>query len=143
MRMAGYICEIYCLPYIDKMTKKEKILFVLILFFLTTLFLPWLKLANIFAAILLGVYSFFFDSFEKDSHRIRKKNLFDSFKEKWQLLRKRKYLVWMFLFFIMVVASVFMSSNFHRGLRYLDPRLPLAYFPLSVGLLKLKKEVKE
>ena len=127
----------------DKMTKKEKILFVLILFFLTTLFLPWLKLANIFAAIFLGVYSFFFDSFEEDSLRIRKENLFDSFKEKWQLLKKRKYLVWMFLFFIMVVASVFMSSNFHRGLRYLDPRLPLAYFPLSVGLLKLKKDFKE
>ncbi|HZJ61362.1 MAG TPA: hypothetical protein VFD24_13825, partial [Chitinophagaceae bacterium] len=81
------------------MTKKEKILFVLILFFLTTLFLPWLKLANIFAAIFLGVYSFFFDSFEEDSLRIRKENLFDSFKEKWQLLKKRKYLVWMFLFF--------------------------------------------
>ena len=49
----------------------------------------------------------------------------------------------MFLFFIMVLISVFLSSNFHKGLRYLDPRLPLAYFPLSVGLLQLKKEVKD
>jgi O-antigen ligase len=124
------------------MTKKEKVLFVLILFFLTTLFLPWLKLANIFAAIFLGVYSFFFD-FLTDSVTIRKENLSNLFKEKWQLLKKRKYLLWMFLFFIVVVISVFLSSNFHKGLRYLDPRLPLAYFPISVGLLQLKKEFKE
>ena len=125
------------------MTKKEKVLFALILFFLTTLFLPWLKLANIFAAIFLGVYSFFFDSLGEDSLTIRKENLSDSFKQKWRLLKQRKHLLWMFLFFIMVVTSVFLSSNFHKGLRYLDPRLPLAYFPLSVGLLQLKKEVKE
>lgn len=125
------------------MTKKEKVLFVLILFFLTTLFLPWLKLANIFAAILLGVYSFFFDSFREDSFAIQKENFSNSFKAKWQLLKERKYLWWMFLFFAVIVISVFLSSNFHKGLRYLDPRLPLAYFPLSVGLLQLKKQVKD
>ena len=125
------------------MNTKEKILYILILFFLATLFLPWLKLANIFAAIFLGVYSFFFDSFGEGSLAIRKENLSSSFNQKWQLLKKRKYLLWMFLFFVMVVISVFLSSNFHKGLRYLDPRLPLAYFPLSVGLLQLKKEFKE
>lgn len=125
------------------MSKKEKILFVLILFFLTTLFLPWLKLANIFAPIFLGLYSFFFDSFEEDSLALRTENLSTSFKQKWQLFKGRKYLLWMILFFTVIVISVFLSSNFHKGLRYLDPRLPLAYFPLSVGLLQLKKEFKE
>src|SRR5689334_6232934 len=125
------------------MTKKEKILFVLILFFLTTLFLPWLKLANILAAIFLAVYSFLFDSLKDDSLAIGKDRLANSFKRKWQLLKERKYLLWMFLFFIMVVTSVLLSSNFDKGLRYLDPRLPLAYFPLSVGLLQLKKETKD
>jgi len=124
------------------MTKKEKILFVLILFFLTTLFLPWLKLANIFAPIFLGVYSFFFDSFD-DSLNIGKENLLNAFKEKWHLFKKRKYVLWMLLFFTMIVISVFLSSDFHKGLRYLDPRLPLAYFPLSVGLLQLKRDFKE
>jgi hypothetical protein len=42
------------------MTKREKILFALILLFLTTLFFPLIKLANIFAAIFLGLYAFFF-----------------------------------------------------------------------------------
>ncbi len=125
------------------MTKKEKVLFALILFFLTTLFLPWLKLANIFAAIFLGLYSFFFDSLGDDSLAIRKENLSNSFSQKWQLLKERKYLWWMFFFFMVIVISVFLSSNFQKGLRYLDPRLPLVYFPLSVGLLRLKKEFKD
>src|ERR1044072_6692853 len=102
------------------MTKKEKVLFVLVLFFLTTLFLPWLKLANIFAAIFLGLYSFFFDSFGDDSLAIRKENLSNSFSQKWQLLKERKYLWWMFFFFMVIVISVFLSSNFQKGLRYLD-----------------------
>lgn len=109
------------------MTTKEKILFALILLFLTTLFLPWLKLANVLAAVFLAVYAFFLNSW----------------KEKWELLKQRKHLQWMLLFFIMVVVSVFLSSNSSRALRYLDPRLPLAYFPVSVGVLCLRKEFKE
>src|SRR4051812_5365035 len=146
MPMAEYTCSFCRQPPTNLyffMNTKEKILFILVLFFLTTLFLPWLKLANIFAAILLGVYSFFFNSFGDDSFVIQKQNLSNLFKEKRQLLKERKYLLWMFLFFLMVVISVVLSSNFHKGLRYLDPRLPLAYFPLSVGLLQLKKEAKE
>jgi O-antigen ligase len=109
------------------MTKKEKILFVLILFFLATLFFPWVKLINIIAASLLCLYAFFSNSW----------------KEKGGLLKERKYILWMFLFFVMVTISVFLSSNFHKGLRYLDPRLPLIYFPLSIGLLELEKEFKQ
>ena len=109
------------------MTTKEKILFALVLLFLTTLFLPWLKLANILAAVFLSVYAF----------------SLNSWKEKWELLKERKHLQWMLLFFTMVVVSVLLSSNSKSGLRYLDPRLPLAYFPVSVGVLYLRKEVKE
>ena len=88
------------------------------------------------------IHSFLIHS-GKHPFAIRKEKLSDSFNQKWRLLKERKYLLWMFLFFIMVVISVFLSSNFHKGLRYMDPRLPLAYFPLSVGLLQLKKEFKE
>jgi O-antigen ligase len=109
------------------MTTKEKILFALILLFLTTLFLPWLKLLNILAAAFLTVYAV----------------SLSSWKEKWRLVKERKHLQWMLLFFVMVVVSVFLSSNFKRGLRYLDPRLPLAYFPISIGLLYVRKEFKE
>lgn len=108
------------------MTKKEKILFVLILFFLTTLFLPWLKLVNVIAAACLCIYSF----------------SLSPLKEKWRVFKERKYILWMALFIVMVVISVFLSSDFRRGLRYLDPRLPLIYFPVSIGLLELRKEFK-
>ncbi len=109
------------------MTKKEKILFILILFFLATLFLPWLKLVNIIAAAGLCLYSFFLGPF----------------KEKLRVFKERKYVLWMALFIVMVIVSVFLSSDFKRGLRYLDPRLPLIYFPVSIGLLELRKEFKE
>ena len=109
------------------MTTKEKILFALILLFLTTLFLPWLKLANVLAAVSLTVYALFLNPW----------------KEKWELLKQRKHRQWMLLFFIMVVVSVFLSSNSDSALRYLDPRLALAYFPISIGVLHLRKEFKE
>ncbi len=109
------------------MTNKEKILFALILVFLTTLFFPRFRLLDILAVMLLVVYPFFFNSW----------------KEKWQLLKERKHLLWMFAFFIMVVISVLLSANFHKGLRYLDPRLPLLYFPASIGLLELRKGFRE
>jgi O-antigen ligase len=109
------------------MTNKEKILFALILVFLTTLFFPRFRLLDILAVMLLVVYPFFFNSW----------------KEKWQLLKERKHLLWMFAFFIMVAISVLLSANFHKGLRYLDPRLPLLYFPVSIGLLELRKGFRE
>jgi len=109
------------------MTNKEKILFALILVFLTTLFFPRFRLLDIIAVMLLVLYPFFFNSW----------------KEKWQLLKERKHLQWMFAFFVMVVISVLLSANFHKGLRYLDPRLPLLYFPASIGLLELRKGFRE
>lgn len=79
------------------------------------------------AASLLSLYAFFFGAW----------------KERRQAFRERKYVLWMVLFFAMVLTSVFISSNFKEGLRYLDPRLPLIYFPVSIGLLELQKEFKQ
>src|SRR4030095_3568437 len=125
------------------MTRKEKVLLSLILIFLTTLFIPWFKLVNILAAISLGLCAFFFNSWNGDFFVSWKINFRALFRQKWQLLKKRKWLQWMSLFFVMIVISVLLSSNFHKALRYLDPRLPLLYFPIGVGLLELRKDFKE
>jgi len=126
------------------MSKKEKVLFALILVFLTTLFFPRIKLAGIFSVILLGLYAFFFFNSPKETFAISWKNNFlPLLREKWRLLKERRWLQWMFFFFAMVIVSVLISSNFHKGLRYLDPRLPLLYFPVGIGLLQLRKEFKE
>jgi O-antigen ligase len=125
------------------MTRKEKVLLTLILIFLTTLFIPWFKLVNILAAISLGLCAFFFNSWKGDLIVSWKTNFRDLFRQKWQLLKKRKWLQWMLFFFMMIAVSVLLSSDFHKALRYLDPRLPLLYFPIGVGLLELRKDFKE
>ena len=109
------------------MNLKEKILFALILLFLATLFFPWIKLLNVISAAFLVVYALFYNSWQ----------------EKWQLLKERRHVVWMFIFIIAIATSVLLSSNSHAGLRYLDPRLPLLYFPASIGLISVRKELKE
>lgn len=109
------------------MTKKEKLLYILILFFLATLFLPWLPVMSVLAAAALVVCGL----------------AFSRFSEKKELFRQRKYLWGMLLFFAMIVTSVLLSENFDKGLRYLDPRLPLLFFPLSIGTLALRREFRD
>ncbi|HEX7904378.1 MAG TPA: O-antigen ligase family protein [Chitinophagaceae bacterium] len=68
---------------------------------------------------------------------------YSSFKDKLQLLSQRRYIIWMTVFFILLILSLFLSSNQKAGFRYLDSRLPLIYFPLSLGLIHLKKDVRD
>ena len=108
------------------MSKKEKILFGLMLFFLFTLFFPRPVIVTILAPVALILFSFFFNSF----------------KEKWQLLKQRRYLQVMFLFFGAVVVSVFLSSDFKSALKFLDSRIALFYLPLTIGTLHLSKQFR-
>src|SRR6476646_10437818 len=109
-KQAGYICchSTLC------MSRKEKIFFVLILFFFFTLFFARLQLLNTIATVAVVAYSL----------------LFNSINQKWQLLKRRRYLQGMLLFFAWVVISLLLSQNLNKGLSFLDPRLALFYFPL-------------
>ena len=69
--------------------------------------------------------------------------LFNSFKEKLALLKERKYILWMISFFAWIFLSIFLSRNTYEGFRALDPRLPLFYFPVTIGLIKITKQLKE
>ena len=108
------------------MSKKEKILLGLMLFFLFTLFFPRPVIVTILAPVALILFSFFFNSF----------------KEKWELLKERRYLQVMFLFFGAVVVSVFLSSDFKQALKFLDSRIALFYLPLTIGTLHLSKQFR-
>ena len=68
---------------------------------------------------------------------------FNSFREKWTLLKERNYIFFMLGFFAMLLVSIGLSEDKGRGFRYLDTRLPLLYFPLSIGLLNLRKHFKD
>jgi O-antigen ligase len=106
---------------------KEKLLYIAILLFLTTLYQPWLPVVNIIAVAFLLISAI----------------TFSSFKEKGQLLKERKHLLGMLLFFAVILISVGLSKNVDKALRYLDPRLPLLFFPLCLGTLYLSKTFKE
>lgn len=102
------------------MTTKEKILYGFILFFLVVIFFPRLQILNIIATASLVIYSF----------------SLSSFKDKWQAIKERKHLQLMLLFFVIIIASAVLSENVKDALRYIDPRTPLLYFPLTIGVLQ-------
>ena len=109
------------------MSKKEQVLFGLILFFLFTLFFPKPVLLTILAPVALILYTF----------------IFNPFKEKWLLFKQRRHLQGMLLFFAMVLVSVFLSSDLDKALNFLDGRLALFYFPIVIGTLPLRKEFRD
>ena len=109
------------------MSRKEQVLFGLILFFLFTLFFPKPVLLTILAPVALILYTF----------------IFNPFKEKWTLFKQRKHLQGMLLFFAMVLVSVFLSSDLDKALNFLDGRLALFYFPIVIGTLPLRKAFRD
>ncbi|HZH94696.1 MAG TPA: O-antigen ligase family protein [Flavisolibacter sp.] len=110
------------------MTPKEKILYCLLLLFFCTFFYADTDTPNGIITGVLLVYSFFF---------------FSPLKEKWRLLKERKHILFMLLFFGMIGVSLFLSDDRAAGVLFLDRRLPLIYFPVGIGLLHLRKEFKE
>lgn len=110
-----------------KLSVKEKILFVLIqLFFISILVQYNDTVSGVIAGGLLLCCI-----------------LYNSFNEKWQLVKERKHIMWMFLFFAWIFISLLMSKDRHEGFRLLDPRLPLFYFPLTIGLIRISRELKQ
>ncbi|MCW3074059.1 MAG: hypothetical protein JWP69_1128 [Flaviaesturariibacter sp.] len=111
----------------NPMRLKEKILYILMLLFFAAFFTNEGQVVTGVGISGLVLYALFFNSF----------------KEKWALLKERKYILAMLLFFAMLLISIQLSEDKGRGFRYLDTRLPLLYFPLSIGLLNLRKEFKD
>ena len=110
------------------MTKREKILYPLTLLFFITFYLPsQTQTANGILIFTMAFYSFFFYSW----------------KDKWELLKERKHVIGMVVFFAMVVVSLFLSENQNRGWSFLDKRLSLLYLPISVGLIQTRKEFRD
>ncbi len=68
---------------------------------------------------------------------------YNSFSEKWQLLKDRKYIWWMLAFAIYIIISAWLLSDNHQDAgRALEKRLPLLFFPLSIGLIRINKELR-
>ena len=106
---------------------RNKVFLVTIFLFTAVLFFPSLQVLNFIATALLVIMAL----------------LYNSPREKKQLFIRRTYLPGMLLFFMMIFISVLLSSNKNSAFRYLDPRLPLLYFPLSIGLIRLEKDLRK
>jgi len=109
------------------MAMRDKILFISILCFIATLLFPINNAISMAIAVVLIIASLFYTPI----------------KEKLFLLKERKVIWYMLAFMAMVLISVLFSENRNRAFRYLDPRLPLLFFPLTIGLLPLSKSFRD
>src|SRR5262245_45320041 len=101
------------------MDRKEKIFFALIQLFLLTLLLPYNDIVSgvITGGLLLACL------------------LFNKPREKWMLLKQRKSIGAMVIFFAWMLISFLLSKNKSNILPTLDTRLCLFYFPVTIGLV--------
>jgi O-antigen ligase len=106
---------------------KEKILYFLVAAFFISLFLPDMPVINnIFVGALL-LYTFFYNSL------IAKK----------QLLLQRPAIQFMLLFYLLHIVSGIFSINKQEALNMLGLRVPLLLFPLSIGLISIREELRD
>jgi O-antigen ligase len=68
---------------------------------------------------------------------------YNSFSEKGRLLRERKEILLMILFYVLHLISTFFSANRQEAVTMLALRLPLLVFPLTIGLLYIREGLKE
>lgn len=108
-------------------TAKEKIFYFLVMGFVITLFFRTMPVLNNIFIGLIVVTSFFYNSLQ----------------EKWQLLRQRKAVPVMLLFFLVHIISTAVSHNREEALVMLQMRSPLLLFPIALGLMVVKEHLKQ
>lgn len=110
------------------LTIKDKILYILVIIFLVTFYPPRIPVLNVVAVVLLSLYCFF---------------VYNSFGEKISLLRRRKEVAAMAIFYLLHIVSSFFSKDQAEGFSWVVIRMPLFVFPVSLGLVYIKQTLKE
>ena len=110
------------------LTVKDKILYVLVVMFLISFYPDHMAVVNNIVIGLISIYSVF---------------IYNSFREKYELLRQRKEIIGMVLFYLLHVVSMFLSKDRAEGFSWVVIRLPLLAFPVIFGLLYIKQALKE
>jgi len=108
-------------------SKKEKTLYGLTAGFFITLLLPGAPVIN---NIFVGALFLFIWFYGRPS-------------EKWRVLRQRKEVMFMLLFYLLHILSALLSHNREEAFKMLVLRLPLLVFPLSFGLLNVQKTITQ
>ena len=95
--------------------------------FFVSLFLPEMPVINNAFIIAVVLHSGFYNTFA----------------EKARLLRARKDIAFMIIFYLLHIISAFLSVNKEEAMVMLVRRLPLLIFPLCIGLLYIREELKD
>jgi O-antigen ligase len=109
------------------LTVKDKILYILVVIFIITFYPDHNEVVNNVAVGLIALYSFFYNSFS----------------EKLYLLRRRKEIVAMVLFYLLHIVSALVSKDVAEGFSWVVIRLPLMAFPVTLGLMYIKQALRE
>src|SRR5207237_331889 len=109
------------------LSKKDRILYALIVAFFVTLYLPHIPAINNLIIGSIALFSFFYTPFNEKRH----------------LLRQRKEIAVMLLLYVHHIISAFLSKNHTEGFLELVQRLPLLVFPVTIGLMYIRQAVKE
>jgi O-antigen ligase len=108
------------------MKKRDSLLLIFFLVFFISLFISRLAAAGVTGMALLVAYSF----------------AYSTFREKFDLFKQRKHLWFMLGFALMLAISFLVSDDQKAGAQYLERRIPLFLFPISVGVLQISKELR-
>lgn len=108
-------------------TRKEKALYLLLVLFFFALYMPgidWLYNVCMWA---LFVFSFFFNTLAN----------------KWNLLKNRKAILLMIVFFLLNCASALFSDNLTEGISWVGIRISFLAFTVAIGSIYITRELKE
>jgi O-antigen ligase len=106
--------------------RKETALLVLTGVFFFTFYLPAAPVINNLAIVALAIFCGFFNSGT----------------EKLRLLRERPAILFIMLFYILQVLSLYLSDDKAKAWLYLQVRIPLLLFPISLGLIYIRDALK-
>jgi O-antigen ligase len=106
---------------------RERLLYFGIALFFVSMFLPDMPVIN--NIIIGGVVLVSF--------------LYNPFSEKVRLFGERKEIMLMIIFYIWHIISTFLSVNQHEAMVMLALRVPLLVFPVSIGLIYIREELKD
>lgn len=109
------------------LTVKDKILYVLVVIFLISFYPDHMEVVNNLAVGLIGFFSFFYNTF----------------REKYDLLRRRKEITGMMLFYLLHIVSALVSKDIAEGFSWVVLRMPLLVFPITLGLVYIEQALKE
>ncbi len=109
------------------LNKKERILYFLLLGFFFALYAPGYDWTNNVMVWVVFLYSFFYNTI----------------KEKWAILKSRKALLVIMVFYLFNCTSGLLSKNFGEGVSMIGLRIGLFVFPVAIGSIYLPTILKQ